>query len=577
MTAVLKAGLVGGAALIAASFVAIAATDRPTKFVVIDQNVDQATLERYHYTDQGTRLLPAAWLAAVEKPDGSGKVMNPDDLRKYGFLVDNIPAGRSNPYGWPLGWTVSDPAENEGVAIAGFTCAMCHTGQIEHKGTAVVIEGGQSMIDLFPFVDYVAAAFIATATDAGMRTKFISDAITAGYPPDRMEKDFESAVSTLSHLKSTTPGAKITMVPGGRGRVDAVQGIANRVFGTDLMVPTNQRDMSAPVSYPYLWDIWRLSWLQYNGFMPALPDSRNIGEVLGTEGQTHIVNADGELNPEPLRWQTSVQIKNLIWMEDTLKTLHAPTWPEDVLGPIDRAKGETGKALFTSHCSGCHGIKELPNGNWDVTVVPLDHIGTDPNQATNWAGYTYDLTKIGLDKATPAYKGIEAAVNAIRKQLYIDNDIPPAEQEPDATLLAPCGYKARPLIGVWATPPFLHNGSVRTVFELLSETRPASFTYGTREYDPVHLGYTEDASLDDSVLDTMVSGNSNQGHWWTDDSSRRGRIGPALSDDDKYAIIEFLKAATYENYPSEKRDTEASLPCQDQQDWALKARGASSP
>jgi hypothetical protein len=130
---------------------------------------------------------------------------------------------------------------------------------------------------------------------------------------------------------------------------------------------------------------------------------------------------------------------------------------------------------------------------------------------------------------------------------------------------------------VWATPPFLHNGSVRTVFELLSETRPASFTYGTREYDPVSLGYTEDTSLDDSVLDTTVSGNSNQGHWWTDDTTRRGRIGPALTDDEKYAIIEFLKSATYENYPSEKRDTEASLPCQDQQDWALKAGGASSP
>ena len=273
--------------------------------------------------------------------------------------------------------------------------------------------------------------------------------------------------------------------------------------------------MTAPVNYPYLWDIWRLSWLQYNGFMPISPDSRNIGEVLGTEGQTHLVNADGKLNPEPLRWQTSVQLPNLQWMEATLRDLKAPVWPEEVLGSIDPAKAATGLQLFTENCAGCHGIKQLPDGNWDVAVVPLEHVGTDPNQATNWADYTYDLTVLGLDKQTPAYVGVAAAVNAIRNQLYVDYDTPKADQEPDVSLQAPCGYKARPLIGVWATAPFLHNGSVRTVHDLLSETRPDKFTYGTRNYDPVNLGYTEDAGLNDYVLDTTISGNRNAGHWWT--------------------------------------------------------------
>jgi hypothetical protein len=549
----------------------------PTRFIAIDQKVDRATLAKYHHTDQGTRLLPAAWLAAVEKPDGSGKVMNPDDLRRFGFLVDNSPSGASNPYSWPLGFTVSDPAQSGGIGIAGFTCAMCHTGQIEHKGTAMVIEGGQPMIQLFPFVDSIAAAFIATATDPSMRAKFIADAITAGYPADRMERDFDAAVSRLSHLQSSTPGTKITMLPGGAGRVDAVQGIANRVFGTDLMMATNQRDASAPVSYPYLWDIWRLSWLQYNGLTPALPDSRNIAEVLGTEAQTSIVNAKGELNPEPLRWKTSIQLPNVMWMEGVLRTLHAPSWPAEVLGPIEPMRADAGKQLFTSHCAGCHGIKELPNGNWDVTVVPLEKIGTDPKQATNWAGYTYDLTKLGMAKESQAYVGVSAAVNAVRKQLYADYNIPPAEQEPDVALQAPCGYKARPLIGVWATPPFLHNGSVRTIYELLSDTRPASFRFGTREYDPVNLGYTEDPSPRDMVLDISIPGNLNTGHWWTDDMTRPGRIGPKLREDEKYAIIEYLKAASYDNYPSERRNVGAALPCQEDKDWPLRAGGAKQP
>jgi hypothetical protein len=253
-----------------------------------------------------------------------------------------------------------------------------------------------------------------------------------------------------------------------------------------------------------------------------------------------------------------------------LRHLRAPAWPAAVLGPIDTTEAEAGRTLFAENCAGCHGIKKLPNGNWDVAIVPLDHVGTDPNQATNWAKYTYDLSILGLGKATTAHVGTSAAINAMRKQAYLDAGIPADQQEGDVTYLAPCGYKARPLIGVWATPPFLHNGSVRTVYDLLSDTRPASFTYGTREYDPVKLGYTEDKSERDAVLDTSVSGNLDTGHWWTDDTARPGRIGRKLSEDEKFALIEYLKAADYDNYPSEPRATEATVACWDQPDWALK-------
>lgn len=556
--------------LVAASVLAAAASVTLAEEMV--QGVDQETLVRYHHTDQGTRLVPAAWLAALEKPDGSGKVMNRADLEVYGFLYGNAAAGPANPYDWPIGWTISDPAENDGVAIAGFTCAMCHTGRIDHQGRSMIVEGGQSMIDLFPFVGKIVEAFTATATDPVMRKAFIADAIAAGYPANRMEQDLEATLARLSHIGPATPGTKIVMLPAGPGRVDAVQGIANRVFATDIMVPTNQRDATAPVSYPYLWDIWRLSWLQYNALSPNAPDFRNIGEVLGTEGRTNIVDADGNLNPEPERWKTSVHLENLHWMEETLRGLKAPVWPVQMLGPIDPDKASAGRALFVETCAHCHGIKALPDGEWDVTVVPLSHIGTDPAQATNFAAYDYDLSKVGLPQDAPAYLGLQTAVNAIRKQLYIDFNVPEAEREADTLAQAPCGYKARPLIGVWATPPFLHNGSVRTVFDLLSDTRPGSFRYGTREYDPMNLGYTQDSSANDAVLDTTVPGNHNTGHWFTDETDRPGRIGRGLSDPEKYEIIEFLKAASYDDYPSEPRLVPDRIACQDEQDWALEAQ-----
>jgi hypothetical protein len=130
------------------------------------------------------------------------------------------------------------------------------------------------------------------------------------------------------------------------------------------------------------------------------------------------------------------------------------------------------------------------------------------------------------------------------------------------------GYKARPLIGVWATPPYLHNGAVRTVYDLLSDTRPEKFVYGSHEYDPINLGYTQDLGPGTVLLDTTLAGNRNTGHWWTDEASRPGRIGPKLSEADKYAIIEFLKSANYQNYPSEKRSQMAAVPCENEMDWA---------
>ena len=432
-------------------------------------------------------------------------------MRDLGFLYDNE-ANAGNPYNWPIGFTVSDPKVTGGIPIAGLTCAACHTGQVEYKGMAVRIEGGQSMIDLAGFAENAIDAVTALAKDKARFAKFKADAVKAGYAEDRINSDLEAVAESFKSFHGGPSFDQLHVVVAGHGRYDAVQGIANQVFGGDLGVPSNSKPLDAPVNYPQLWDIWRLSWLQYNSLLPPSSTSRNIGETLGTRAQTHIIDRKtGALNPLPERWKSSIQLENLLWMEKMLESLKAPAWPAALLGPIDQAKAEDGRRLFGQHCAGCHGIKEFPNGGWDVTVVPLEKIGTDPGQATNWASRTYDGSKLGLGVRPPA-KGLAAAVNALRRQLYVDNKTPPSEQEGDVDILTPCGYKARPLIGIWATPPFLHNGSVRTVYDLISDTRPGKFTFGGRKYDPVKLGYTEDSAPGAVVLDTTGLGNSNEGH-----------------------------------------------------------------
>jgi hypothetical protein len=122
------------------------------------------------------------------------------------------------------------------------------------------------------------------------------------------------------------------------------------------------------------------------------------------------------------------------------------------------------------------------------------------------------------------------------------------------------GYKPRPLEGVWATPPFLHNGSVPTLYQMLlpPARRDQRFFVGRRDFDPVHVGYQtqpDDEAGDGFWLDTSIPGNFNSGHAFAADAAAwhrhqldpktnplpSGVIGPVLSDEQRFALIEYLK------------------------------------
>ncbi len=410
------------------------AQNAPTKSVVIDQGVDQATLHRYNHLDQGEQLIPAAWLLALETADGRGKFMSPDNLRRLGFIVDGVTTDAQNPYGWAVGFVIGDPKTSGGIPMAGINCAACHTGQIDYKGTAIRINGGPGMLDSDGFFVSLFTALVATDSDPARRAKFYADAIKAGYPADRMEAEFGTAVTEL-RAAATAPFLPSTV--SGFGRTDAIHNLANTLFAREIMAPANRRAHDGPVDFPYLWDVGRLTWLQYDGFQPGwMPLTRNMIESIAVFSKTNFVDPKtGELNPEPLRWQTSIQLDNLLWLEKTVRSLRAPPWPADVLGPIDRTKAERGKQLFTATCARCHGIKELPDGypfgSWDVNVIPLQNIGTDPYEATGWSADRFDGSKLGLGKEVAAYDALPAVLNAIRKQMYIDNDTPATGQEQD--------------------------------------------------------------------------------------------------------------------------------------------------
>jgi hypothetical protein len=137
-----------------------------------------------------------------------------------------------------------------------------------------------------------------------------------------------------------------------------------------------------------------------------------------------------------------------------------------------------------------------------------------------------------LEKALSALKLTEA--ESVELHGYREFPLPPA----------PRGYyKAAPRDGVWATPPFMHNGSVPNLYEMLipAKERTKKFYVG-REFDPVKVGLDTSESSGRFLLDTTLRGNSNAGHSFEDGPLGDGVIGPQLTEEERWAIVEYLKS-----------------------------------
>lgn len=728
----LKWTLSAGATLVAIALLAflwfvawpvhtIPALEPVDEYVWLDQGwgegQNSALRQRYYYTPQGTSMpqgasdgaLRYSWFVNLELPLSHERFADPAHMRKYRFVVDPAPSPE-NPDQLPVGFARHlNPIIGE--EVLDITCAACHTGEIHYtadgRTRAIRIDGGAAMhaftdMKRGSFAPELLASLISTSINPWKFDRFAQKVLGGRYPDGKPElrKKLRATVFAMLGSGQNNPLRRLYPLQEGFGRTDALGRIGNTAFG-DHLDAANYQVGDAPVSYPYLWNIWKFDWVQYNGSV-AQPLARNIGEALGVGAVAPLLNAMKEPLPPDQRFRSSVDIAALQRIEHTLQLLTPPTWPEHILGPIDHAKAEQGAKLFEQYCRECHGphlasaarqqanapLKPSPELEWRIEVIPLDHIGTDPNAARGFMERRYDLSSTGLTNAelgdalrpllmrslardarfrlrevirlreerqlplgelpallaaypdpdadaTPSLPeasfdaiaaalatllapmpvvpsarpkdplscGLEchtlnllwdvhngaanieqtvagldvtrlsegAALNLvgilIKNRFYADNGIDYATQqclEGFGTLDLPqqiAGYKPRPLQGVWATPPFLHNGSVPTLYQMLvpPEQRDRRFFVGRRAFDPVHVGYVtqpdEEQGDDGFWLDTTIPGNRNTGHAFAADAATwskhlqdpkanplpSGVIGPELSDEQRFAIIEYLK------------------------------------
>ena len=188
------------------------------------------------------------------------------------------------------------------------------------------------------------------------------------------------------------------------------------------------------------------------------------------------------------------------WLEEYLGNLQAPNYPF----PIDAPKAEAGKAVFEQNCVSCHASERTGKR------VPVKEVGTDRERLDTWS----KQAAIESNKVVSSF-GIE-------RRGLVENE--------------PSGYIAAFLDGIWLRAPYLHNGSVPTLRDLLKPAaeRPKVFYRGYDVYHPVDVGFItqgEEAEHVGTKFDVSERASSNQGH----------EYGTQLPAAEKDALIEYLK------------------------------------
>jgi hypothetical protein len=529
--------------------------------ILLNQAWSQEDRDWYDHFSQGSAVVSYDLFLNLEAADSQDLFRNGLSSPRYGFVPAAV--SPSNPDGLPIGVSKTNVA----TAIkgwpagdyAGMTCAACHEGYLKYKGKLIRIEGGISnTLEFQQTIRGLDDAFLATVTDVAKFDR-LAARLGASTPDakDKLRKRIESERVRVNEYSTRTSA---TTHPWGPGRVDALTMIADRTTATLPGIPENWSMGIAPVKPPFLWNAPQGLWTQWAAFAQS-PIARNFGETMGVFLPIDLSSK----SPAEGLFQSNAAIFELQRVENQLERLAPPSWPEELFGKIDRDKAKVGKALFVENCASCHNVWPYrwtePNkyGKRFVLVglTPQTYLGTDKSQfeALRPLAFTGELSKFlppefrGKPFLPPfdfnAILGVVVGEVAIRKlQLTEAQELNvngyrelPGPRPPEHV------YKAAPRDGVWATPPFMHNGSVPNLYEMLipAAERTKKFYLGG-DFDPVKVGLESTATSGTFLMDTTLLGNSNAGHSFQDGPRGDGIIGPLFSDEQRWALVEYLKS-----------------------------------
>ncbi len=530
---------------------ALPAGDGAGRVAFLDQGWTPRDATDFYFHTQGSRLLPYDWFLALEQTASTALFHESGHLAGFGYLPQR--PSRANPDGLPVGFARDPERTGEFAGWVGFTCAACHTSELHHAATAYRIDGGPGGGDLQAFLAALSAALRTTLDDQPRFDRFATRLGVGDRADLRRRLGEEVRHRERYEDQNRTPH------PHGPARLDAFGRIVNTVLTDAVGVSDaeNIRPPDAPVSYPFLWDTPHHDRVQWNGVARNTVRgsdrvgglARNVGEVLGVFGRV-TVSEPGTASTLT-GYRSSARVPDLLHLEELLRKLQSPQWPAD-FPPLAEEKVHAGAELFARHCAGCHADIDRSDPSRAVTAVltPVRQVGTDPRMAANFAGRSGRTGRLegrrtyfsAGDRFGPTARADDVIVHVVvgvilgspwknyqNVGLTLLRDQPLVAAAGDDPLLV---YKARPLNGVWATAPFLHNGSVPTLFDLLRPPagRPVEFRVGSRRFDPVRVGF--ESAAWSFRFDTRLPGNANTGH----------EYGTTLTDDQRWQLVEYLKS-----------------------------------
>jgi hypothetical protein len=521
-------------------------------------SADRAT---FYHLSQGSEILPIRYLRAMEDPASGRPFM--EHLDRFGLLPD---PDRKD--GLAVGMTLSEKPNPLVGRFAGITCAACHVGEFRFGGKGVRVDGAPNMFDMQAYYEAQLRAGEATLQDPRRFKRVLKrlvrqdlDQYGVFAPVVRVwfwiktaehaasfRRDLQARLNLLRVIRVAIDAREARAVAGegttsGYGRLDAFNGTRNFLLGrvsTKNIVP-----LAAPVKFPPIWSFSNYEWIEWTQNTNSILE-RNVTETLGAGATVNLEPSFGAR-----RFESTVPVRNLHRLETTAYRLTPPKWPAALFGAPDAAAAGRGGQLFAERCAKCHeyGPNETtPSGLIRLRAFSPAQLGVDDSTARQVAA---PLTATG-DLPASGGKSFAAAVSyvvgAIRDKAYARERVSPAEQAVmedrarrggiywrDTINTTGKPYAARPLHGVWAMAPYLHNGSVPTLWDLLqpAASRPTKFPLGHRDFDPVKVGFRTDIPLDKArfVVDTTKPGNANTGH----------DVGAGLTDDQRRDLIEFLK------------------------------------
>ena len=422
------------------------------------------------------RVLPTVFADKLPGRPGEG-------YARFGFVYETPTSPR------PIGTSIR---ENP-IPLLGLNCASCHTGTIRD-----VADATPRFVLGMPAHQLDAQSYLRFLFAIGQDPRFNADTLLAAVHADNprfswLEDQFYRYVvipqtrdALIARGKSFSwMDARPNFLP---GRVDTFNPYKQRLqerFGASSGFDMSADKTIGTAKLPSLWDQRPREgmWLHWDGNNDSV-DERNKSATLGA-GAT----------------EQSLDEGSLARIHDWIADLQPPAFPRD---RINTEKAQAGSRIWDSQCASCHAFGGASTGQ----VTPISEVGTDPSRLDSFtAQLVQGMTNFG--------KGYPWQFSHFRKT---------------------DGYANMPLDGIWLRSPYLHNGSVPTLRDLLNppSERPKVFYTGYDEYDYDNVGLVTtgpEAERYGEKFDTSVPGNGNGGHLY----------GTTLSQADKDALLEYMK------------------------------------